>query len=99
MIEFGMLNAMVASIGVGSWIMAVAALVVGAVISAFIFNKKVEVKSNLAENARKEAEAIKAEAEKDAQMIREKEDLEAEKTRNRAAEQRIAAKEKFDNEV
>ena len=100
MIDIGMLNAMMASIGVGSMIgVAVAALVVGAVISAFIFKKKVEVDSNLAENARKEAEAIKAEAEKDANMIREKADLEAEKTRNRAAEQRIAAKEKFDNEV
>jgi ribonuclease Y len=32
-------------------------------------------------------------------MIREKAELEAEKIRNRAAEQRIAAKEKFDNEV
>ncbi len=100
MIEIGMMNAMMASIGVGSLIgVAVAALVIGAVFSAFIFKKKVEVDSNLAENARKEAEAIKAEAEKDANMIREKADLEAEKTRNRAAEQRIAAKEKFDNEV
>ena len=105
MIEIGMMSAMAAmplaaSIGVGSLIgVAVAALVVGAVLSAFIFKKKVEVDSNLAENARKEAEAIKAEAEKDASMIREKADLEAEKTRNRAAEQRIAAKEKFDNEV
>ena len=100
MIDIGMLNAMVASIGVGSLIgVAIAALVVGAVISAFIFKKKVEVDSNLAENARKEAEAIKAEAEKEANMIREKAELEAEKTRNRAAEQRIAAKEKFDNEV
>ena len=42
MIDIGMLNAMVASIGVGSLIgVAIAALVVGAVISAFIFKKKV----------------------------------------------------------
>ncbi|MBR4417103.1 MAG: ribonuclease Y [Victivallales bacterium] len=78
---------------------AVASFAVGAIVFSLIFRRKVAIDSNLAENARKEAEAIKAEAEKDANMIREKADLEAEKTRNRAAEQRIAAKEKFDNEV
>ena len=78
---------------------AVVSVAIGAVVFSLIFRRKVAIDSNLAENARKEAEAIKAEAEKEANMIREKADLEAEKTRNRAAEQRIAAKEKFDNEV
>ncbi|MBR3651564.1 MAG: ribonuclease Y [Victivallales bacterium] len=78
---------------------AVVSFAIGAVVFSLIFRRKVAIDSNLAENARKEAEAIKAEAEKEANMIREKADLEAEKTRNRAAEQRIAAKEKFDNEV
>ena len=78
---------------------AVVSFAIGAVVFSLIFRRKVAIDSNLAENARKEAEAIKAEAEKEANMIREKADLEAEKTRNRAAEQRIAAKEKFYNEV
>ncbi len=78
---------------------AVASFAVGAIVFSLIFRRKVAIDSNLAEKARKEAEAMTAEAEKNANMIREKADLEAEKTRNRAAEQRIAAKEKFDNEV
>ena len=108
MIEIGMMSAMAAmplaaedgSGSVGLLIgIAVVSFAIGAVVFSMIFRRKVAIDSNLAENARKEAEAIKAEAEKDASMIREKADLEAEKTRNRAAEQRIAAKEKFDNEV
>ena len=108
MIEIGMMSAMAAmplaaedgSGSVGLLIgIAVVSFAIGAVVFSMIFRRKVAIDSNLAENARKEAEAIKAEAEKDANMIREKADLEAEKTRNRAAEQRIAAKEKFDNEV
>ena len=108
MIEIGMMSAMTAmplaaedgSGSVGLLIgIAVVSFAIGAVVFSMIFRRKVAIDSNLAENARKEAEAIKAEAEKDANMIREKADLEAEKTRNRAAEQRIAAKEKFDNEV
>ena len=108
MIEIGMMSAMAAmplaaedgSGSVGLLIgIAVVSFAIGAVVFSMIFRRKVAIDSNLAENARKEAEAIKAEAEKDASMICEKADLEAEKTRNRAAEQRIAAKEKFDNEV
>ncbi|MBQ9446528.1 MAG: ribonuclease Y [Victivallales bacterium] len=108
MIEIGLMSAMAAmplaaedgSGSVGLLIgIAVVSFAIGAVVFSMIFRRKVAIDSNLAENARKEAEAIKAEAEKDASMIREKADLEAEKTRNRAAEQRIAAKEKFDNEV
>ena len=105
MINIGLTEAvtampLAAEFGVGSLIgVAVAAFIVGAAVFTIIFRKKVEIDSGLAENARKEAEAIKAEAEKNADMIREKANLEAEKTRNRAAEQRIAAKEKFDNEV
>ena len=107
MIEIGMMSAMAAMPlaaegGSSTGLMigvAVASFAVGAIVFSLIFRRKVAIDSNLAENARKEAEAIKAEAEKDANMIREKADLEAEKTRNRAAEQRIAAKEKFDNEV
>ena len=78
---------------------AVVSFAIGAVVFSLIFRRKVAIDSNLAENARKEAEDIKTQAEKDANMIREKAELEAEKIRNRAAEQRIAAKEKFDNEV
>ena len=107
MIDIGMMYAMAAlplavESGSSTGLMigvAVASFAVGAIVFSLIFRRKVAIDSNLAENARKEAEAIKAEAEKDANMIREKADLEAEKTRNRAAEQRIAAKEKFDNEV
>ncbi|MBR4370617.1 MAG: DUF3552 domain-containing protein, partial [Victivallales bacterium] len=107
MIDIGMMYAMAAlplavEGGSSTGLMigvAVASFAVGAIVFSLIFRRKVAIDSNLAENARKEAEAIKAEAEKDANMIREKADLEAEKTRNRAAEQRIAAKEKFDNEV
>ncbi|MBR4902807.1 MAG: ribonuclease Y [Victivallales bacterium] len=108
MIDIGMMCAMAAlplaeadgSSSAGLLIVvAVVSFAVGAIVFSLIFRRKVAIDSNLAENARKEAEAIKAEAEKDANMIREKADLEAEKTRNRAAEQRIAAKEKFDNEV
>ncbi|MBO4527215.1 MAG: ribonuclease Y [Victivallales bacterium] len=106
MIDIGMIYAMAAlplavegGSSTGMIGVAIASFVVGAVVFSLIFRRKVAIDSNLAENARKEAEAIKVEAEKDANMIREKADLEAEKTRNRAAEQRIAAKEKFDNEV
>ncbi len=108
MIEIGMMSAMAAmplaaedgSGSAGLLIgIAVVSFAIGAVVFSMIFRRKVAIDSNLAENARKEAEDIKTQAEKDANMIREKAELEAEKIRNRAAEQRIAAKEKFDNEV
>ena len=108
MIKIGMMSAMAAmplaaedgSGSAGLLIgIAVVSFAIGAVVFSMIFRRKVAIDSNLAENARKEAEAIKAQAEKDANMVREKAELEAEKIRNRAAEQRIAAKEKFDNEV
>ena len=92
MIDIGMMYAMAAlplavEGGSSTGLMigvAVASFAVGAIVFSLIFRRKVAIDSNLAENARKEAAAIKAEAEKDANMIREKADLEAEKTRNRA---------------
>ena len=44
---------------------AVVSFAIGAVVFSLIFRRKVAIDSNLAENARKEAEAIKAEAEKE----------------------------------
>lgn len=91
---------MVAEIGMGTAAgMTAIGFLVGAALFTMIFRKKVKVDSQLAEKAMKEAEKIKNEAVKDADLLREKANVEAEKIRNRAAEQRIALKEKFDNEV
>ena len=77
MIDIGMMYAMAAlplavESGSSTGLMigvAVASFAVGAIVFSLIFRRKVAIDSNLAENARKEAEAIKAEAEKDGKEI------------------------------
>ncbi len=80
-------------------ITAVVAFALGAFIFGLTFRKKAKIDQaeadKIREKAREEAERIVKEGE----IAKEKAKLEAEKIRNRVAEERIAAKEKFDNEV
>lgn len=85
---------------------AAGAFIAGALIFGFIFRKKAKLDSDLAAKAQAEADKIREKAKeeadrlvKDGEIAKEKANIDAEKVRNKVAEERIAAKEKFDNEV
>ena len=82
------------------------AIAAGAVIFGAIFRKKARHDSDLVAKAQAEADQIRKAAQekanqlvKEGEMAREKATLDAERIRNKVAEERITAKEKFDNEV
>ena len=82
------------------------AFAAGAVIFGAIFRKKAHHDSDLVAKAQAEADQIRKAAQekasqlvKEGEMAREKATLDAERIRNKVAEERITAKEKFDNEV